>query len=121
MDDTAMFAEHPTSFEEALMTWLPVEVNGNSALLHGKRHTVRLTIESPAGLQFSVESLEQQCKDNGKTGILKRLTYILPLMHTAETRVRLEVTGQTTGHHSRPDNVKDRKTSNRQKPIKETK
>ncbi len=77
--------------EEAFVTWGEVELQGASALVKGQRHSLRLTIESPAGVDFAVQSLEEECKANAKEGVLKRLSVSPPPALQIVFRMRLEV------------------------------
>ncbi len=77
--------------EEAFVTWGNVEVHGPTAIIRSGRHTLRMTIEQPAGARFSVELLEDACRANQREGILKRLTMILPTASQTIAQVRMEV------------------------------
>jgi hypothetical protein len=76
--------------EETFITWFDVDTNGSTAVIHGRRHDLHLVIESPEGLSFSVEKLEEQSKLNAKPGILKRISVTLPVASEAQIRVRME-------------------------------
>jgi hypothetical protein len=89
--DRFSFSGAPQEVEEALVTWLDVEVAGAVALLHGRRCTLRLTIERPAGARFDAERLEEQCLANAKPGVLTRLRFTLPPSTTPEASVRMEI------------------------------
>ncbi len=90
--DRFWFTENPLEVEEAFVTWADVEANGRSPLLvHGQRHTLRMTIEAPACATWRVESLEDLCRQNAKPGVLKRLTFTLPIAEEVEARVRMEI------------------------------
>jgi hypothetical protein len=52
---------------------------------------LRLTIEAPAGVAFSVERLEKESKDNQMPQILKRLSFVLPEASVQQARVRMEI------------------------------
>ena len=91
LHDTFHFAADPQEVEEALVTWLDAEVDGPVALLRGQRHTLRLTIESPAEAQFDLERLEEESRANAKPGILTRLRFRLPVSRTPEARVGMEI------------------------------
>jgi hypothetical protein len=91
LQDDLRFAANPAEVEEALITWHDVVVDGATALIQGQRHTVRLTIDEPAGARFVLEPLEQQSRANAKPGILKRLSFTLPLAAEARARVRMEI------------------------------
>jgi hypothetical protein len=91
LQDTFHFAENPMPVEAAFVTWLEVKADGETAMIHGERHTVRLTIESPAGSCFQVERLDEQCRANAKPGILKRITVALPAALETLARVRVDI------------------------------
>jgi hypothetical protein len=91
LQDASCFSENPVEVEEAFITWLDVDANGATAVIHGQRHHLRLTIESPEGLSFSVEKLEEQCKLNAKPGVLKRMSVTLPMASETQIRVRMEI------------------------------
>lgn len=95
LTDTFRFSETPVEVEEALVTWLDVEVNGAMALIHGERRAVCLTIESPADARFSAERLETPCQANAKLKILKRLSFVLPAASEMQARVKMQVDQQT--------------------------
>lgn len=88
--DTIHFSAFPTPVEEALVTWLPVVIIPGGALLHGTRHTLKLTIESPGGLSFRLDRLDEQSKSNDKPGILSRLSFVLPLATDLQAQIRME-------------------------------
>lgn len=90
------FAEDPLEVEEAFVTWAEVELARQVVLVRGRRHTLRITIEAPAGAAWRVESLEDQCRQNAKPGVLKRLTFTLPVAGEVEARVRIEITTRGT-------------------------
>jgi hypothetical protein len=91
LQDTARFAGNPVEVEEALLTWLEVETVGATAVLHGQRHNLKLTIEAPPGAAFQVERLEEACAANAKPEVLKRLTFVLPAAAESQARVRAEI------------------------------
>jgi hypothetical protein len=95
LHDRFRFAGTPEEVEEALVTWLDAEVAGATAVVHGQRHTLRLTIERPAGALFDLERLEEQCRANAKPGVLTRLRFTLPVAATAEASVRMEIVSST--------------------------
>lgn len=92
LEDTFRFSGEPQEVEEAFVTWMDVEANGSSATIRGERHSLRLTIEEPAGLHFEVEQLEEASNANNKEGILKRITFRLPAAAERVARVRMDVT-----------------------------
>lgn len=90
LQDDFSFSGRPAEVEEALITWLDVEVNGSTAAIRGERHTLRLTIEEPQGTTFHLERLEEESRANAKPGVLKRLTFVLPAMAEVQARVRMD-------------------------------
>jgi hypothetical protein len=88
--DRFRFSENPLEVEAAFVTWAEVEIAGSGALVYGQRHGLRMTVEAPAGAAWRVEALAEQCRQNAKPGVLKRLTFALPIADEAEARVRLE-------------------------------
>jgi len=90
LEDAFAFAGQPTGVEEAFVTWGEVEVAGGTALIRGERHSLRLTIETPAGAAFRLERLEEASKANLKPEVLKRLTVALPPAVEIVARVRME-------------------------------
>ncbi len=91
LQDAFCFSADPVEVEEAFITWFDVDANGATAVIHGQRHDLRLTIESPEGLSFSVEKLEEQCRLNAKPGVLKRMNVMLPVASETQIRVRMEI------------------------------
>jgi hypothetical protein len=89
--DTFRFSEKPVEVEEALITWLEVETNGATAVIHGERRDLWLTIESPAGARFSVERLDEQCRANLKPQVLKRLVFTLSIAAEVQVYLRIKV------------------------------
>jgi hypothetical protein len=77
--------------EEALVTWLDCEVDGATALVHGQRHILKLTIEQPHDARFQLEALEEQSRANGKIAILKRLSFVMPAAQAIAIRLRMEL------------------------------
>jgi hypothetical protein len=91
LQDTFRFSANPVEVEEAFITWFDVDANGATAVIHGQRHDLRLAIESPEGLSFSVERLEEQSKINARPGVLKRICVTLPVVSETQIRVRMEI------------------------------
>jgi hypothetical protein len=89
--DSFRFVGDAQEVEEAFVTWMDVEIDGSTALIRGQRHALRLTIEEPANVRFELERLEEASKANNKPGILKRLTFRLPVEMETEARLRMEV------------------------------
>jgi hypothetical protein len=91
LDDAFRFDVTPLEVEEAFITWAAVTLDGAFALVRGARHAVRLAIESPAGATWSVEQLEQASRANGRAGVLKRLTFIVPALRESRAIVRISL------------------------------
>jgi hypothetical protein len=91
LQDDFRFDDEPAEVEEALITWHTVEIAGATALIHGRHHTLKLTIAAPAGAHFKLEQLEEQSRANAKPGILKRLSFVVPVAAESQARVRMEV------------------------------
>jgi len=77
--------------EEALVTWLDCEVDSATALIHGQRHTLKVTIEQPQDARFQLEALEEASRANGKTAILKRLSFVIPAAEAIAVRLHMEL------------------------------
>jgi hypothetical protein len=80
----------PQEVEEAFVTWLEAEVEGNTALIRGDKHALKLTIEAPEGATFMLASLEEASVENAKEGVLKRISASLSPASNMEFRVRME-------------------------------
>lgn len=91
LHDHFTFAGTPHEIEEAFVTWYDCIINGATALVQGQHHNLRLTIEQPQGMHFALERLEEQCKENKKSGVLKRLSIILPLAIEVDVRIRMDL------------------------------
>jgi hypothetical protein len=91
LHDHFTFAETPHEVEEAFVTWLDCTVHDATALIQGQHHDLLLTIEQPQGVHFALERLEEQCKENKKPGVLKRLSVILPLATEVDVRIRMDL------------------------------
>lgn len=91
LKDMFRFTDEGEEVEEALLTWLPVEVAGATATIQGRCHRLRLTIEHPGDVQFAVEALEQESRANHKPAVLNRLRFVLPPASVIEVSVRMAV------------------------------
>jgi hypothetical protein len=89
--DLFQFEGEPQEIEEALVTWKDVEVDGAAAIVRGQRHLLRLTIEEPVGAQFHLEHMEDESRANHKEGVLKRLSFRLPIALETQARIRMAV------------------------------
>ncbi len=75
LTDEFRFAGDGGEVEEAFLTWQEVRAEGSVARLIGSEGTLELRAEEGT---FSVEVLDQACKDNRVKGILKRITVTYP-------------------------------------------
>jgi hypothetical protein len=78
LEDVFAFDGPPLDIEEAFVTWFPVEVSGSTARIIGRRSTLALTVQAPAGASFQATRLEEECRINKREGVLTRLTVGLP-------------------------------------------
>ena len=68
LEDTFAFDGAALEIEEAFVTWLPVSVDGATARITGKRSTLTLTIQEPAGAIFTATGLAEECRINERDG-----------------------------------------------------
>jgi hypothetical protein len=78
LEDTFEWAGAPLDVEEAFVTWFPVEIDGARARIVGRRSTAALTIQEPAGAVFAAARLEDECRENQRSGVLTRIMATLP-------------------------------------------
>lgn len=78
MEDLFEFAEKPLDIEEACVSWYDVEILGKAARILGTRSAVTLTLEEPTDATWKATLLEQECRDNQRSGVLTRLAVHLP-------------------------------------------
>lgn len=79
LEDQFAFDGDILPIEEAFVTWLPVEVNGNVARIAGESTTVEVTALEPDGLRFTTETLDSHTNANRRPGRLTRLAVALPV------------------------------------------
>ncbi len=92
--DEFSFSGSPLEIEEAFVTWLDVTVNGQEAIVRGERHSLTMTIEAPAAASpWRAERLEQACRENQRTGVLTRLSFLAPAQSSGRLEVRMVVAG----------------------------
>ena len=90
LTDEFAFGNAPQEVEEVLVTWLETNIAGPVALIQGNRHVLRLTIEQPTSAQpWRMEGLEEDCRANGKPGVLTRLSFVVPAAQSAMAQVRM--------------------------------
>lgn len=78
LTDDFAFEGDPLPVQEAFVTWGQVEVKGARARITGKSGNLELTVLEPAGAQFELISLLEECRKNQREGELKRLLVNLP-------------------------------------------
>ncbi len=61
--------------EEAFITWLDVEVDGDVVRVVSEEGTLEIRGE---GVQFAAERLEEACRKNNRKGMLTRITAVFP-------------------------------------------
>ena len=91
LEDQFSFSGAPLEVEEAFVTWGQVELDGASATVRGARHSLRLTIEAPAGASFAVQSLAEDCRANARAGVLQRISAVFPHAPATSVRIRMQV------------------------------
>lgn len=77
LTDTYQFNGEPLDVEEAFLTWLDVDIQGAVATIKGQHSQIQMTIETPAHANWELEYLEEACRQNHKTTVLKRLHFPL--------------------------------------------
>jgi hypothetical protein len=90
LEDAFAFDGAALEIEEAFVTWLPVDAEGASARVVGKRSILTLSIQEPAGATFTAASLAEECRINERDDILTRLAVALPRGAT-RFRLRMEI------------------------------
>ncbi|CAA9544682.1 MAG: hypothetical protein AVDCRST_MAG43-471 [uncultured Thermomicrobiales bacterium] len=91
LEDTFRFADAGCDLEDVFVTWLPVTVDGTTALIQGLHHHLRVSIEDPAGVEFELEPLEEESRANDKADVLQRLCVRIPGAPAIHVRLRLEI------------------------------
>ncbi|MHC4917456.1 MAG: hypothetical protein ACYTGB_18415, partial [Planctomycetota bacterium] len=79
--DEFSFSGKGKPVEEGLVTWLPVRVNGASAVIRGEKSRLKLRVLEPRGARFRLERHELESKSAPKqvsAATLHRLTVRLP-------------------------------------------
>lgn len=87
LEDLFRFTGEGLPVEEALVTWHQVEANGSTARITTDKGTLEIRADSG---DFAVETLEDICRVNKKSGVLKRITVMKPA--ASETTSRFEMT-----------------------------
>lgn len=60
------------------MSWGEIALDQRQAQISEGSTAISITIEEPADAVFQIERLEQECRENQKSRLLKRLTVALP-------------------------------------------
>ncbi len=72
--------------QEALLTWLPVNITNNNAIISSDNGILEIT--SSTG-KFSAESLKEHCIKNNKKGELTRIAIDLPTQQESEITIKI--------------------------------
>lgn len=70
LTDTFVFAGEPLPIDECFVTWHDVRIAGDTVTITGEHSAILLRA---VGAQFSLETLERECRENERDGVLKRL------------------------------------------------
>ncbi len=70
LHDSFVFTGEPLPIDECFVTWHEVEIAGDTVTITGEHSAIRIQAE---GAQFSLETLERECRENEREGVLKRL------------------------------------------------
>lgn len=89
LTDTFSFTGDGLAVQEGFMTWQDVEVDGSTARVVSPEGVLALRA---AGGVFAVETFEAECLENGKEGVLKRITLDFPAAPYIEARVTMHYT-----------------------------
>lgn len=73
LEDAFTFADAGHQVEERLITWLPVSVDGATAVIRGQHHALRVTLVDPPGATLSLDSLHKESRVNDKADVVQRL------------------------------------------------
>lgn len=68
--DEFAFRGEPLPVEESFVTWHEVSVDGDTVTISGERSAITLQAD---GARFAVEDMAQVCRDNERSGVLKRV------------------------------------------------
>jgi len=85
--DDFEFSNQGEEIEEALITWLPVSIQGNAAIIESNEGKISIT---PSHGTFEVESLKKQCEENNRNGELSRIKLKLPAQN--KTQITFHIT-----------------------------
>lgn len=91
LEDSFGFADHGHDVEEAFVTWLPVTVTGATALIEGSYHHLQMSIEDPAGVEFTLEQFVDESGENDKADVLQRLRVAIAGAPTINVRFCLDI------------------------------
>lgn len=90
LEDLFQFSQPDAAVEEAFVTWLPVVIENNAARLDGSHRSLLLTVESPTGVTWQTQRLEDECKANAKTGVLTRLSFSMPAGTVSKVKIQMQ-------------------------------
>jgi hypothetical protein len=91
VEDSFRFTDDGHIVEDVFVTWLPVTVDGSTALIQGVHHHLRLSIEDTSGLEFVLEPLVDESRANDKAEVLQRLRIKVSGETTLQMRLRLDI------------------------------
>jgi len=91
LEDSFRFGDEGHNVEDVLVTWLPVTVDGGTALIQGMRHHLQLLIEDPLGAAFALESLVNESRANDRAEVLRRIRVKVAGATTIRVRLRLDI------------------------------
>jgi len=91
LEDSFRFGDEDHHVEDVFVTWLPVTVDGGTALIQGMRHHLQLLIEDPLGAEFAFESLVNESRANDRAEVLRRIRVKVAGATTIRVRLRLDI------------------------------
>jgi len=89
--DEYIFSENSLMIEEAFITWQEVIIKDNKAIISCKNHKLLLTIKEPENSKFYLERLEKESRENNKSRILKRISFVIPPNKNNKVNVKIEM------------------------------
>lgn len=69
--DEFTFSGAPLPVEQSFVTWYDVTVDSDTVIITGERSSIAV---QAVGAHFTVEALDQICRENERAGVLKRIT-----------------------------------------------
>ncbi len=91
LKDKYLFSNNSPKIEEAFITWLDVIVRGNTAIISGKNNKLILTIKEPKNTRFHLEKLKKESRENKKSRILKRISFIIPKTNSNKVNIKIDM------------------------------